>query len=713
MAGKRSAKQTSEAVASKDIIGGMDTGGGVGFGIPSDYGISDQPTDVTVINQNGQVDLAEGKSLAGKETLGNLPEQTEPITETDYSYNVVPVQNEDGTTTLILEASGASLIKIDAPGIPVQQVMSKMLGGKFQEFQADVWNLPVGDSIRVRSQQAIDDYLIKANIHVEKLRRLNNQKTAALEMIEPVRTLQETLVKAFQTEDAQKSAYNESVGNLNAAITAAASKNGLMLDDVSPEVVAAITNIGDEGGVVNLDESIAALDAALTSLPQVGEHGAGSILADEQEARRAVEQGSSEAERLSQDVKMLIRKRGINFMSNPVKTAAKQTYRLLEEVNQENEPIKVGDGLVPDNVPNYRLAIDSSPRVCGNCRFRQDTSDPNMIQCKAYDFMAKPNYVCDAWQAQNLTSVHTMVRSLGAKDAADFEPDLPGGTLSPMIIMDGHPREQQGVVQGQRLEDQQGYTYTAEVSVPFSVPQPPAVNVALANNDPTRAASKNFLPGDTVYSSVLQTLAVVKDIITLDGLKLYGLKLIDAAGVAHGSSFSYGTDLTPRSGAATKNKQPARSQSRVKSADPDLDEIVQVTRSVYQALKDICEAHADPITVPLSNKEVLTPLREDMLKTLESPVFEGVTTGPKRKYWRAIQAALVSVGAGRQVLFEGYKTINAINREDDPSTKAKIRSVMVRAQTDAMERMKAALKFVEDSLTLPSATHDMEAPGLE
>jgi hypothetical protein len=65
---------------------------------------------------------------------------------------------------------------------------------------------------------------------------------------------------------------------------------------------------------------------------------------------------------------------------------------------------------VPDNVSNYRVAMDVSPRVCGNCRFFEG-ADGVTGNCKIYSFSAKANHLCDAWQAVNLTPTHTPVRA--------------------------------------------------------------------------------------------------------------------------------------------------------------------------------------------------------------------------------------------------------------------------------------------------------------
>ncbi len=108
------------------------------------------------------------------------------------------------------------------------------------------------------------------------------------------------------------------------------------------------------------------------------------------------------------------------------------------------------------------------------------------------------------------------------------------------------------------------------------------------------------------------------------------------------------------------------------------------------------------------------PRVNDIKAALASDIFQNVTTGPKRKYFRAVQNAMVSVGAARQVLFDSYKTINYLKaRPASPQVKAQMYEAAVTAQKQAYDRIQDALKMVQDSLTMPSATHGYEAPGID
>jgi hypothetical protein len=380
--------------------------------------------------------------------------------------------------------------------------------------------------------------------------------------------------------------------------------------------------------------------------------------------------------------------------------------------DEENAARKLNNGSknmseVPDRVPNYHIAIDASPRVCGNCRFFKGQKSVNG-HCEAFDFTAQSNYVCDAWQAISVTSYHTPVRTDSSYRA---ESGYNYADLS------------EGRVEGQRLETLNPVEgIDAQIHVDYSrrtEPEPNAVYRETTPGDalvekgtpgntrllPERAAEKQFLPGEVVYSKSLRTYAVIQSAMKIGDILYYSLKLVRPDGAAWGSGISPASeDLQLRSNKAFK---------AVRSLD-EVSDYIEVTRTVYKAVRAVVEAHRDITANPLSNRDELTPLREQIMSILSQPMFEGVHTGPKRKYYRAIQTALSAIGGARQILFESYRTISDLNNsERAKNNNDQIKTVMQKAQKDALSRLKFALKQVEDALVLPSATHGDPAPGIE
>lgn len=427
------------------------------------------------------------------------------------------------------------------------------------------------------------------------------------------------------------------------------------------------------------DDFLSKLSITLSRLEEISEHGGGIIRINYEALEQQEEKLRQSVDKMQELIQMEIaRTKNID-------------PRLIQEFEQPHK------SSVPEDVPNYRLAIDASPRVCGNCKFFEGDEGLHG-HCSAFDFTARANYVCDAWQAMPVPSEKSLREGYDIMKKPRSKAE--------MIYNDGSPKITPGKVPGSSIQpDIDSHSVGWEATdINYSLPQPPDENAALRN------AEKQFLPGDVAYSNALRSLVVVKAMGETGRLKYYVVDMIDSNGTKMGSGITMSDDMTPRSSRAVK-----RNHHLVSTKNDEVDglgEIISETKSIYRKLKDIVDFHSDVISNPLSNKEVLSPLRESLIKTMEKDVFQNVRTGQKRKYYRALQNALYSVGAARQVLFSGYKTINYIKRLT-PNDKTKMRHVMAKSQKDAYVRLKEALKQIEDSLTLPSAMHNTPAPGLK
>lgn len=427
------------------------------------------------------------------------------------------------------------------------------------------------------------------------------------------------------------------------------------------------------------DDFVLGLNTTLSRLKEIQENGGGII-------RVNFEGLSLQEEKLREsvdDMQDLIQTEMVRTKNVEVDT------RLLEELE---EPVNTS---VPQDVPNYRLAIDASPRVCGNCRFFK--GDEGLYgNCTSYDFTARANYICDAWQSIPVPSAKTYNQGHNMRYRSKAE----------MIDNDGSPEITPGKVPGSVIQpDANAHDVNWEaVDINYSLPQPSDENAVLRNTE------KQFLPGDIAYSHALRSLIIIKAMGQTGRLKYYVVDMIDGNGTRFGTGITISEDMTPRSKQAVKRN---RGITSVKNEEIDgLDEVISETKAVYQMLEKIVATHADLINNPLSNKDVLSPLREQLIQIMEKSIFQNVRTGQKRKYYRALQDTLYSVGAARHILFSGYKTINYVKRME-PNNKTKIRHVMVKSQKDAYSRLKIALRQVEDALTLPSSMHNMPAPGLK
>lgn len=366
---------------------------------------------------------------------------------------------------------------------------------------------------------------------------------------------------------------------------------------------------------------------------------------------------------------------------------------------------------IPETVPNYHIAFETSPRVCGNCRFFKGTEGQSG-QCTAFDFEAKANYVCDAWQAQALSSSHTVMRDEGKRgqvhggktdnNTPENKLDYTSTPRSPMQRVDGKPKVIPGRVRGQRHDLIP--VYQQRVDTAFDIDY----NTAYSNDamsHPVLREENNLLPGDLVYSNNLQSLAVVEGVVDADN-EIYQINLIDNIGVAKGTATASKKDLVQRSKRATK------SSSLASTFSDDIEGAVAATQEVYNQINTAVLKCEDWQNNLISYKDVITPLTQLVGKTLQLPAFASVTTGQKRKYRRALQHCLASLGAARQVLVDGYRTIATV-KEEQPDEVGTITRIMQKAQEDAYDRLKQALSEVHDALTLPSATHGEPGPGLK
>lgn len=379
--------------------------------------------------------------------------------------------------------------------------------------------------------------------------------------------------------------------------------------------------------------------------------------------------------------------------------------RLLETlIDTPDTKAESLEGNVPETVPNYHLAIEASPRVCGNCRFFQGSEGVKGL-CTIYEFQARSNYLCDAWQSRDVTPFHTPVRAQLEEGQVDMSQK--SELQSPMIHMTPTYQETPGRVPGQHIvltevnevleSTQEDINYTND-DLHEDVPEFSAPNQLLDGE---------YLPGDVVYSKSLNSLAVIDSKQHIEGQTVYGLKLM---GHNSGTALSYFEDLSPRSKQATKADSLLDYDEEDAMAE-DLDSAIEVTRDCYRSLKQVVDTHSDTVSQPMRIDTVLSPLKAQLKEVLAGNTFAGVKTGPKRKYWRAIQDAYASVSAARQVLFEGYKEVSFL-KSSGASNENRMR-VWQKAQQDSYERVVRAHDFVKSALTIASVTHGTEAPGVE
>lgn len=361
---------------------------------------------------------------------------------------------------------------------------------------------------------------------------------------------------------------------------------------------------------------------------------------------------------------------------------------------------------VDDYVPNYRIAVESSPRKCATCRFFQPRQS-HSGDCSAFDVEVGAEYVCDAWQAKDLTPHHTPVRNAqrGKSDDVSYENNIVDGDTQrewqeyPVIGMQNRTQELEDLpvwreesVNYTNADNANDYRYPDEV--PLSL----------------RAVQKHFIIGDHVFSSALRSLGVIQNIHDYSGNKVYSLKLIDHRGITVGYAVTGETDLTMKSNRAlkTKIKSEIEEETNQDVLQAAVEDTIAITRKVYKALEAVYNTHKDG-KLPLRNDEVLTPLQNDILSVLEEPVLKNVKTGKRRKYLRAIQEAASSIGSARQVLFDAYRQISDDTHKGTNNKNA----IIAVAQKAALQRVYKAFEVVKNSLILPSATHGDAGAGIE
>lgn len=368
-------------------------------------------------------------------------------------------------------------------------------------------------------------------------------------------------------------------------------------------------------------------------------------------------------------------------VGDAMRAKVKSGSRLLESVGAEVDLRSVTS--VP---PNYQLSDGDSPRQCSTCKFFKNVVGGSG-HCELYNREVKAKYICDVWQGQDLTTFHTPVRKISPKSYTETE----GEVWATSQDVDPDSKVWVTNVVNYNEEDERH-------TEPFP------------DNDLSRAVLKDFLPSDVVYLRSMRSLGRIESLVDVDGTTIYSVKLMDGNGNVTGMAYTYSEDLTARSSKAIKGGFKSVS---LKSLDDDLHQMVQIVRSFYKSLDAICTEHSDVREKPLDNTNVLTPLRDAMLTELESPLFDNVATGKRRKYFRALQSAMTAVGAARLVLFEAFKVVNMLSNSSGEKSLDDQRHVMLKAQQDAYDRLEWARKMLYDSLVLPSATHGDEAPKIK
>lgn len=367
-------------------------------------------------------------------------------------------------------------------------------------------------------------------------------------------------------------------------------------------------------------------------------------------------------------------------VNDAMRAKVKSDSRLLESVGKDVDIRSMTT--VP---PNYQLSDGDSPRQCKTCKFFE-RMDSDTGHCTIYNRTVKANYICDVWQSKDLTPIHTPVRKISRKEYA----------------------ETQGQVWATSQEIGNGDVWVTDVIDYNKVDD--RHTKPFPDNDISRAVLKDFLPSDTVYLKSMRSLGRIESLVEIDGLTIYSVKLMDTSGNTTGYAYTYSDDMQARSSKAVKRIGGIEPSRRYKSLEDDLEQMIKTVRDFYKALDTICSEHSDLRTKPLDNTNVLTPLRDAMLTELENPLFDNVATGKRRKYFRALQSAMTSVGASRLILFEAFKLVNILSKTSGEKSVDDQRNVMIKAQQDAYDRLDWARKMLYDALMLPSATHGDDAP---
>lgn len=545
---------------------------------------------------------------------------------------------------------------------------------EIEDIESRNAELSTDSPVRARIDATITSYKLTFNKYISSLNKMSEQKAVLTNLLPTLSTIANGIrqredewyeLPLFYTDQIQKQLQTWCNSILNVF-------NGFSIkpDDVSPKINQFCNqcldiNLNTEtlfsdahGAWQNLKDIV---DDLIESIAPATEKGFGALQKTHTQIEDEYRSQKMELDRAKSELRSAILSVGV-------------TPTIPSEVVMTPTTV-----IVPDNVPNYTLAIPNSPRICASCRFFQWASDTTG-KCTAYNFEAEANRVCDVWQAINLSEAKTTVRNdepvnnkqLVTDNATIYEKDL----------------------------------FDANKSVPVVTPTTVEAQPVASLPENLKAVEKSFLPGDTVYSKSLRTFATIEAITDVDDQKMFSLKLIDVKGVAWGTGFTYKSDLSHKLQNATKSVVDVSQ----KSVEDELAQMVQITRDVYKSLKTLVDEHTDIVARPLSNKEILTPLQEQMITIMRDPLFQNVTTGQKRKYYRAMQNATYAIGAGRQLLFKSFKEISEM-QQNSSASKSEMRNIMLEAQKFAYDRLKDALKQVTDALVLPSATHDTPAPG--
>lgn len=475
--------------------------------------------------------------------------------------------------------------------------------------------------------------------------------------------------------------------------------NGYELGDNLSGFIDSMLQVPVSGNYV--DDARTYLEQAFTELASIAENGGGNIRQQYLDAEQAYNEYMLELQKMQDKMKQgyMVNTNREGENENAGKSHKSTAYeRVMDEI----------DPIMPPRIPNYHLALETSPRTCSTC-YHFKAMRNGVGVCNEYEAEVKANYVCDAWQNQELSEVHTVVRNVSSK-ADDWEEPV---FASEMIDKDGKPKEILGKVRGQNLEIEplvDSYAWTLD-SFNFSIPQEPDENAAL------RAMNDDFLPDDIVYSKSFNSLARVASVTTMSGSKYYGVQLIHPNGVTYGTGISTGKDFVMRGNKATKGEsriveQPVR-RTKPRQKAIDTSSVIEHTRNVRDALEAVVETHSNWTTNPISNKDVLNPLTEQLKAILALDDFQNVLTGPKRKYFRALQTAITTIGAARFILLDSAKAIMAIDSSGVKNAQNKKREIAMNAQERAYRNLEYAYNQVCDALDLPSATHGDPAPGRE
>ncbi len=487
------------------------------------------------------------------------------------------------------------------------------------------------------------------------------------------------------------------------------------VNDVCPHLAQALNNLyslptSNQGVCDEASENVKQdLESALNHLTQMKDEGGGQTKSDYDALMSEYKANEKRFLSAYADVKRLV-DMTTNANNNASKSSVKTNYFLDPDKGSLSPTggFSYDDPSIPDNVPNYHLAVPNSPTICGNCRFFK-TVKGNKGECELYDFVAQNNYTCDVWQARQLTDVHTVVRQSSSDKA------LPKSKIE---YVDTNPKPKPGVVQGYVINDipmtelefeseQDGVLYQDETDDYSSK--------SIAESEAIlRANEGDYSIGDKVYVRSMNTAGMVQDVHeTGRGVKVYSVRLYDRNGINSGSAVTYGSDLQPRSKSAMKANQgrgmtKANFNPNVNHADKQaVNEMAEVTRQVYKRLKGIVSKHKDFVNNPIRMSEI-DPFVKEIRAVLNETPFMNAKTGARRKYYRALQDAQYALGASIQKLNEGIRAIQTLKSLSQDAKM--INTVYKECNQYVYRTISQATNNLQDTLVSGSATHGLPAP---